>query len=139
MYKRFGLRIVSVAMACLALQVPTMAQTKSAFELAPSQILKPADLTPDELAYYNGATDPVIKKNFIITRSYVRLAEKIVAKEIPAWQFPGRKPDGFSAKFLLPKDPSVINEALGICLQAKFTACLENPNSLLCQRWSRPQ
>lgn len=127
MGKRFGLRIISVAIACVALQVSTMAATKNASELAPSQILKPADLTPEELAYYNNATDPVVKSNFIITRSYVRLAEELVAKKIPASQFPGPKPDGFKVQFLLPNDPSVINDAMGIYLQAKFTACFNNP------------
>ncbi len=135
MARRLALRIIGVAIACLALQAPAMAETKHAREMSPSQILRPADLTPDEMAYYNGVTDPAIKKNFIMTRSYVRLAEKLIAKKIPAWEFPRMKPKGFSAQYLLPNDPAVINKALGIALTEMLTACFENANSPLCQKF----
>ncbi len=134
MDRRLVLRIISVAIACLTLQAPAMAETKYGREISPSQILRPADLTPDELAYYNRATDPAIKKNFIVTRSYVRLAEKLIAKKIPAWEFPVT-PKGFSVKYLLPNDQAIINKAVSIAVKVKFTACLENANSPLCQKF----
>jgi len=78
-----------------------------------------------KLDYYNKATDPEVKKNFIITRSYVRIAQKVVDKKIPPEAFPVTKPAGFSVQYLLPDDSHVINEALGLALGKSLQKCLD--------------
>lgn len=35
------------------------------------------------------------------------------------------KPNGFSVQYLLPDDPPVINQALGLALAARMKKCLE--------------
>jgi hypothetical protein len=128
MDKTFRLKKFSFAFVFLALQISTaLAQTAAGNELAPSQIIKVTDMTAEERAYYNNATDPVVKKNFIITRSYVRLAQKVVDKKMPASQFPASRPKGFSVAYLLPDDPSVINQAQGMLLAVQMRECFNNP------------
>jgi hypothetical protein len=127
---RFGMKLALVA--CLALHVAAIvaANDLQALELEPSQLITPANMTPVELDYYNKATDPSVKKNFIATRSYVRLAQKVVDKTMPAEQLPN-KPAGFSVQYLLPDEPTVINQAIGlsvaklleICMRTKGPAC----------------
>ena len=83
----------------------------SAQELSTSQILKPAEMTEQETAYYQKLTDPQIKKNFIETRSYVRLCQQVVDHRLPAVQLPD-KPLGFSVRYLLPGEANLINKAI---------------------------
>jgi len=75
--------------------------------------------------YYKKATDPEVKRNFIITRSYVRIAQKVVAKKISPEEFPVAKPAGFSVQYLLPDDAHVINEALGLALAKSLQKCID--------------
>jgi len=110
MSKRFGLNLLLIVLVSGGLQAATIAASNSAGGvelLARSQLVTPADLTPIELDYYNKATDPEVKKNFIITRSYVRIAQKVVDKKIPPEAFPVTKPAGFSVQYLLPDDSHV--------------------------------
>ena len=119
----FGLSTTIGAIVCLGLLIvagPTYAQ-----ELTASQLVTPTQLTPEERDFYNEAGDPTVKKNFIITRSYVRLAQKVASKEIPPDSFPRRKPKGFSVQYLLPNDPRVINEPVGRALAQDMQKCLE--------------
>lgn len=127
MSKRFGLNLLLIVLVSDGLQAATIAASNSAggVELARSQLVTPADLTPIELDYYNKATDPEVKKNFIITRSYVRIAQKVVDKKIPPEAFPVTKPAGFSVQYLLPDDSHVINEALGLALGKSLQKCLD--------------
>jgi hypothetical protein len=125
MRKRFGSN-ATIAIACFCLITATVAiGVARAEELAPSLLVKPADLTPVERDYYDKATDPQVKKNFIITRSYVRLAQKVVAKTMAPEAYPAAKPNGFSVQYLLPDDPHVLNEALGLALAKTWQKCLE--------------
>jgi hypothetical protein len=123
----FGLRSLGfVVIACFALQFPTKgtAQNAAGLEMAPSQILKPSELTPKELDYYNKLSDPDVAKNFIITRSYVRLCEKVIDREMPAEQLPD-KPLGFSVRYLLAGEATMIDRALSDSIVAM---CKTNPN-----------
>jgi hypothetical protein len=130
--KSFRMKFVGAVVACLALPAAAIVGTNDlqALELEPSQLITPANMTPVELDYYNKATDPSVKKNFIATRSYVRLAQKVVDKTMPAEQLPN-KPVGFSVQYLLPDEPTVINQAIGlsvaklmeICMRTKRPAC----------------
>jgi len=81
-------------------------------EMTPAQVLKPSDLSPDELAYYKTLTDPAAIKSFIDTRSYVRLCQTVVNHELPIEQFPV-KPLDFNPSFLLPGEADVVNKAIG--------------------------
>jgi hypothetical protein len=127
MSKRFGLNLLLIVLVNVGLQAATIAASNNARadELDRSQLVTPADLTAIELDYYNKATDPEVKKNFIITRSYVRIAQKVVDKKIPPEAFPVTKPAGFSVQYLLPDDAHVINEALGLALAKSLQKCLD--------------
>jgi hypothetical protein len=125
MSKRTVLNLLLIVLVNCCLQAATIAASRSAGELARSQLVTPADLTAIELDYYNKATDPEVKKNFIVTRSYVRIAQKLVAKKIAPEEFPVTKPTGFSVQYLLPDDAHVINEALGLALAKSMQKCIE--------------
>jgi hypothetical protein len=83
----------------------------SAQVLSPAQIVNPANLTEKESAYYQKLTDPVVAKNFLVTRSYVRLCQQVIDHKLPAIQLPD-KPLGFSVSYLLPGEVTLINTAL---------------------------
>jgi hypothetical protein len=124
MGKRSAPSVVFVVIASLGLLAAT-AGVAHAGDLAPSQLVTPADLTPVERDYYNKTADPQVKKNFIITRSYVRLAQKVVNKTLPPEAYPTAKPNGFSVQYLLPDDAHVLNEALGLALAKSWQKCLD--------------
>jgi hypothetical protein len=73
--------------------------------------VNPANLTEKESAYYQKLTDPVVAKNFLVTRSYVRLCQQVIDHKLPAIQLPD-KPLGFSVRYLLPGEATLINTAL---------------------------
>jgi hypothetical protein len=127
MSKRILLNLLLIVLVNCGLQAATIAVPRSAGggELARSQLVAPADLTAIELDYYKKATDPEVKRNFIITRSYVRIAQKVVAKKISPEEFPVAKPAGFSVQYLLPDDAHVINEALGLALAKSLQKCID--------------
>jgi len=125
MSKRRVLNFLLIVLVSYGLQAATIAASRAGGELARSQLVTPADLTAIELDYYNKTTDPEVKKNFIITRSYVRIAQKLVAKKIAPEDFPVAKPTGFSVQYLLPDDAHVINEALGLALAKSWQKCLD--------------
>ena len=125
MRTRLDLKIFCLVIACLVLQAPTMgkAQNGENGTLTPAQLLKPEDLTAKEADFYNKASDPEVAKNFIITRSYVRLCQKVNDKTMPAEQLPD-KPLGFSARYLLSGEATMINHALSDSIIAM---CKVNP------------
>jgi hypothetical protein len=127
MIRILGPRVFATMIAFLALQIASWpaARIAHAQELPASQLVTPAELTPIERDYYNSATDPQVKKNFLITRSYVRIAQKVVDKKLPPEAFPAIKPKGFSVQYLLPDDPSLINQAMGLSLAKDWGKCLD--------------
>ncbi len=78
--------------------------------MTPAQTVTPAELTPKELEYYQ-TLDAAAAKDFIATRSYVRLCQQVLDHKLPALQLPD-KPAGFSVKYLLPTEANIINRAL---------------------------
>jgi hypothetical protein len=125
MRTRPSLKYLYLLIACLALQIPAMGAAENAGALSPAQLLKPDDLTPKELDFYKKLTDPEIAKNFIITRSYVRLCQKVNDKKMPAEP---DKPLGFSAHYLLSGEATMINHALSDSIVAM---CKTNPKGCL--------
>jgi hypothetical protein len=125
MSTRPGLNFLAALIACFALLAPAkgVAQDAGGAVLAPTQLLKPEDLTPKELDFYQKAADPEVAKNFIITRSYVRLCQKVTDKQMAAEQLPD-KPLGFSAHYLLAGEATMINHALSDSIVAM---CKTNP------------
>ena len=119
MKMKFGARFICVVGAVLALQAPTGATSEEAaiLQMTPAQILKPADLTPKELDYYQKLTEPDLAKMFITTRSYVRLCQQVIDRKLPASRLPD-KPTGFSVKYLLPGEANVINQAIAASIIA---------------------
>ncbi len=120
MSMRVGPRSLCVGVIlCLVMQAPTKgaAQALAAAAIAPSQILKPSDLTQKELDYYNKLSDPDVAKNFIMTRSFVRLCQKVMDKKMPAEQLPD-KPLGFSVRYLLAGEATMINQAISASIVA---------------------
>lgn len=95
--------------------------------MAPSQMLQSSDLTPQELDYYNKLTDSEVAKNFIATRSFVRLCQKVVDETMPAEQLPD-KPLGFSVRYLLAGEATMINRAISDSIVAM---CKSNPKGCL--------
>jgi len=123
---RFGLKyFCTIVIACLALQIPTRGSAENAAgpAIALTQILKPADLTEKELDYYKKLVDPEIAKNFIMTRSYVRLCQQVTDKKMPAERLPD-KPLGFSVRYLLAGEATMINHAISDSIIAM---CKGNP------------
>jgi hypothetical protein len=117
---RFAVKsLFLVLITCLAVQAPS---NVTAQDMTPSQMIRPSDLTPQELAYYNKLTDSEVAKNFIASRSYVRLCQKVVDNAMPAEQLPD-KPLGFSVRYLLPGEANMINRAIS----ASIVACGSNP------------
>jgi hypothetical protein len=114
--------------AGLALQASAIAANGE--ELSPRQLLKPAELTQEELAYYNKLTDPNAEKAFIVTRSWEHLCQQVIDRKLPAIQLPD-KPATFSARYLLPAEPVVINRALAANIIAN--ACKGKPSSCASQ------
>jgi hypothetical protein len=102
-------RIFTFMVAVFALSTsigPSPAQT-----LSSSQIVKPADLTQKEGDYYRTLSDPEVAKNFLLTRSYVRLCQQVIDHKLPATELPD-KPLGFSVRYLLPGEATLINAAI---------------------------
>ena len=117
-------RILFIGSICMLLGQmphPVFAQTPS--HLTPAQTISPADMTKTELDYYR-TLDSAAGQSFTVTRSYVRLAKQVLDHKLPPLSFPPGKPDGFTVAYLLPDEPSIINEALGEYLKAKLTADL---------------
>ena len=95
----------------------------AALALSPAD-LKPA-MTSDESSYYETIKgDPAAAQSFLVTRDYVRKAQAVVDGALPPLSFPAKKPHGFTAKYLLPDDPAVINNALGMYDTAIMTRML---------------
>ena len=113
-------------MVCLAVQIPTIlvAENAGAQEISSSQTLKPTDLTEKESDYYNKLTDPEVARNFIMTRSYVRICQGVVDKKIPPEQLPD-KPMGFSVRYLLAGEATMINRAISEFI---IVNCRNSPN-----------
>jgi hypothetical protein len=106
---KFATKYLFVVSIGLLFWAPTDASLAQA--LTPAQIVKPADLTAQESAYYQKLTDQEVKKNFIETRSYVRLCQQVLDHRLPAAQLPD-KPLGFSVRYLLAGEANVINSAI---------------------------
>jgi hypothetical protein len=117
---------------CLLLPLPALPQSSApqsgGTPLAPAQLIKPADLTQQELSFYQ-TLDSAAASDFLVTRSYVRLCQQVVDRKLPAAQLP-HKPAGFSAKYLLPTDPNVINRALADSIMAHQNPGVEPPAQL---------
>jgi hypothetical protein len=125
----FRLKSLCIVVACVAIQIPikSSAQSTNTTELTASQTVSVADLTPKELAYYKTITDPEVARSFIITRSYVRLCQSVMERKMPAEQLPD-KPLGFSARFVLPSEVTMINDAIADSIVA---ACHADPKACL--------
>ena len=106
--------------ACVCAQIlvstaPTLAKS-GGLQLTAMQTLSPADFTQIEQDYFQ-KLDGSAAKNFIATRSYVRICQKVVDHKLPALQLPD-KPLGFSSNYLLPGEEVVINKAIEASLVA---------------------
>ncbi len=106
------------ALVCsLALSLWAVAPIVRAAPMTPGQFVQPADLSPVEMEFYRSLA-PDAARDFLVTRSYVRVCKSVVEYKTPALQLPDR-PEGFSAKYLLPTDPNIINRALIFYLRAQ--------------------
>ena len=85
--------------------------------LTDRQLIKPGELTQKESDYYQKLTDPEIAKNFLITRSYARLCQQVIDHKLPPRELPD-KPLGFSARYLLTGEATMINTAIAESLAA---------------------
>jgi hypothetical protein len=92
-----------------------------AFAVSPSDLRPP--MTSQESAYYDTIkADSSAAQSFLITRAYVRMAQAVADGSLSPLSFPSQKPAGFTVKYLLPDEPSVINKALGMYLEATLKA-----------------
>jgi len=119
------LSVIRTAGACFALaaaffvmdpaataQVLTPIPVYDVNAMTPDEIVGRDQLTDEERQYYDTLKDPVAAQAFLMTRSYVRVCQRIVDHTLPATQLPP-KPPGFSVAYLLPDDPHIINDAEG--------------------------
>jgi hypothetical protein len=124
---KMRLKFIARSLFVAGFWLPLAQMTDSAFaqsgtsHLTAAQTISPADMTKTELDYYR-TLDSEAGKSFIVTRSYVRLAKQVVDHKLPPLNFPPRKPEGFTVKYLLPDDATALNQALGDYLTAKWTA-----------------
>lgn len=106
----------------LSLALLSVAAAASAAPALTPQSLRPA-MTQEEQEYYDTIkNDPKTAQNFLITRDYVRKAQAVKSGKMSPLSFPSQRPAGFSVDYLLPDDPGVINDALGMYLSAKLAA-----------------
>jgi hypothetical protein len=117
-----ALLAVSICLSLLPMARSACAQAGNP-TMAPEQMMSPADMTSDERDFYRTLNDSDAK-NFIVTRSYVRLCQQVMAHKLPPLALPP-KPAGFRTAYLLPEDPSVIDEAMGENVKAKLTTAFE--------------
>ena len=87
--------------------------------LTDRQMIKPAELTQKKADYYQKLTDPEIARNFLITRSFVRLCQQVIDRKLPPRELPD-KPLGFSARYLLAGEATMINSAISESLAAEL-------------------
>lgn len=87
-------------------------------EMSTAQILKPADFTPTELAFYKTLTDGAAAR-FLETRSYARLCKLVVDNKLPASQLPD-KPLSFVNSYLLPGEQAVVEQAIAASAAAEL-------------------
>jgi hypothetical protein len=118
---------VSCGLAATGIGMAAPAHAASAQELTTDQTVKISELTPKESAYYAKIADPEVAKNFILTRSYVRLCQDVMNKIMPAEKLPD-KPLGFSVRYLLPGEPTMINQAIAASIIAE---CHSDPKACL--------
>ena len=104
--------ILSLCTALFMSVAPAFAQMRS------DQLITPADFTPVEAQYYPTLA-PDAQHAFIVTRSYVRLSDKVIDQELPAVQFPDQ-PDELNPSYLLADDSFDLNTALLLHLEAKY-------------------
>jgi hypothetical protein len=139
MRAKFGLSGVCAASVCFVLLASIFVADRSAIaqEMHPiliydvaamsaDQILTRDQMTGQERDYYDTLKDPVAARGFIMTRSYVRVCQRVVDHTLPALQLPP-KPPGFTAAYLLPDDADIINKAIGEYLQSALTRDLQHP------------
>lgn len=110
-----GLILTTMAIGATPSAGAVLADSNS---LAPSQLISTSNLTPKESNYYSTLKDPVVAKNFIITRSYVRLCQAVVDRKSPAENLPD-KPLGFSVRYLLVGEATMINNAIAASIIAE--------------------
>lgn len=106
--------VLSLALFCVVFG----SLATAAAALAPNE-LKPA-FSADEQSFY-ATLSGADAQNFLITRKYVRQAQAVVDGKMNPLSFPAKKPAGFTVAYLLPDDPTVINNALGMYLTAKYS------------------
>lgn len=73
-------------------------------------MIAPADLTSQEAKFYRTLSSSA-RRDFLATRSFVKVSQQVVDRVLPASQLPDR-PAGFNVKYLLTGDPFDINNAL---------------------------
>ena len=114
-------RLAAGAALCAswAMTEPSAVAQSESSRLTPAQTISRSDMTKVELDFYQTLNGQAAE-DFIVTRSYLRLAQQEIDHKLPPLKFPARKPDGFSVKYLLPDDPSVINRAIADYLTAKM-------------------
>lgn len=108
-----------ISLALFSALAFAVAAPASAAWLTPSS-LSPA-MSADEQSFYSTLGSSTAQQNFLATRNYVRQAQAVVAGTLSPANFPSKKPVGFTVAYLLPDDPTAINNALGICLTAKYS------------------
>lgn len=86
-------------------------------EMTAAQILDPASFTPAEQTVWNGIADPVRRKQFIMTRSYLRLCQQVLDHATPAADLPD-KPLDFVSAYVSPAERTQIDQAVQAAILA---------------------
>ena len=103
----------------------TCSEKHGAPEMTEAQMITPAQMDAQELAFYNRITDPRQKDEFIKTRSYIRLCKQVLAKTLPVAQMI-EKPLGFSTAYELPGDEDIANAVSKAQVALELKSCYPN-------------
>jgi hypothetical protein len=106
----FAAFAASGAIAQTGYRPPPGSPASREVDMTAAQMIKPGDMTPDELAYYK-TIGPVEAKRFVATRSYVRICQQVVDHKIPALMLP-KRPPGFTMIYVLQPEKKILDDAL---------------------------
>lgn len=88
-------------------------------EMIAAQMLDPASFTPAEQTVWNGLADPIRRKQFIVTRSYLRLCQQVLDHAAPAAELPD-KPLDFVSAYISPAERTQIDQAIQAAILAEI-------------------
>jgi hypothetical protein len=95
-----------------------------AHDMTPAQLLSASDLNSAEQSKFQTLTSESDRKNFLQTRSYIRLCRAVVSHSMQPETLP-LTPLGYDRAYLVDDDADVAKQALALSLQTSMSATLK--------------